>query len=173
MTVAILLLACLVLAAAVGVLGLALRELRDRVRVLEVARVPDVGVVTGAGAPSPTSEAPVTSPGLVTGASAPSSTNETDEFVITRLGAEPESEPVPTVEPRLFADIVLRESVVKAAALAYGVRRGLAPANRNRIWFEMRREVKRARKERKTEEREAIREWRARQRAAVQEESAA
>ena len=49
----------------------------------------------------------------------------------------------------------------------------LSPANRNRIWFEMRREVKRARKERKAEEREAIREWRARQRAAVQEESAA
>ena len=119
MTVAILLLACLVLAAAVGVLAVALRELRDRVRVLEVARVQVVGVVTGA------------------------------------------------------ADLVLRESVVKAAALAYGVRRGLAPANRNRIWFEMRREVKRARKERKAEEREAIREWRARQRAAVQEESAA
>ena len=35
MTVAILLLACLVLAAAVGVLAVALRELRDRVRVLE------------------------------------------------------------------------------------------------------------------------------------------
>ncbi len=153
MTVAILLLACLVLAAAVGVLAVALRELRDRVRVLEVARVPDVGHVTGAGAPS--------------------STSADEEFVITRLGVEPESEPVPTVEPRLFADLVLRESVVKAAALAYGVRRGLAPANRNRIWFEMRREVKRARKERKAEEREAIREWRARQRAAVQEESAA
>ena len=45
MTVAILLLACLVLAAAVGVLAVALRELRDRVRVLEVARVPDVGHV--------------------------------------------------------------------------------------------------------------------------------
>ena len=56
MTVAILLLACLVLAAAVGVLAVALRELRDRVRVLEVARVPDVGLVTGASAPSSTSE---------------------------------------------------------------------------------------------------------------------
>ena len=163
MTVAILLLACLVLAAAVGVLAVALRELRDRVRVLEVARVPDVGLVTGASAPSSINES----------APAPSSTSGDEEFVITRLGVEPESEPVPTVEPRLFADLVLRESVVRAAALAYGVRRGLAPANRNRIWFEMRREVKRARKERKAEEREAIREWRARQRAAVQEESAA
>jgi hypothetical protein len=163
MTVAILLLACLVLAAAVGVLGVALRELRDRVRVLETLPGRSPGLVTGAGAPSSTSES----------VTAPSSTSGDEEFVITRLGVEPESDPVPTVEPRLFADLVLRESVVKAAALAYGVRCGLAPANRNRIWFEMRREVKRARKERKAEEREAIREWRARQRAAVQEESAA
>jgi hypothetical protein len=164
MTVAILLLACLVLAAAVAVLGMALRELRDRVRVLETSPVQAPGLVTGASAPSSTNES----------APAPSSTSGGDEeFVITRLGVEAESEPVPTVEPRLFADIVLRESVVKAAALAYGVRRGLAPANRNRIWFEMRREVKRVRKERKAEEREAIREWRARQRAAVREENAA
>jgi hypothetical protein len=166
MTVAILLLACLVLAAAVGVLGLALRELRDRVRVLETSAVPSPGLVTSTGAPSSTSES-VPAPAATVSEPAP------EEYVITRLGSEPESEPVPMVEPRLFADLVLRESVVKAAALAYGVRRGLAPANRNRIWFEMRREVKRARKERKAEEREAIREWRARQRAAVQEESAA
>ena len=169
MTVAILLLACLVLAGAVGVLAVALRELRDRVRVLEVARVQDVGLVTGAGAPSSMGEHVVEEV-----APRPARDHgDADEFVITRLGVEPETEPVPTVEPRLFADLVLRESVVKAAALAHGVRRGLAPANRNRIWFEMRREVKRARKDRKAEEREAIREWRARQRAAVQEESAA
>jgi hypothetical protein len=163
MTVAILLLACLVLAAAVGVLGMALRELRDRVRVLETSPVQAPELVTDASSPSSTTDS----------APAPSSTSGDEEFVITRLGVEAESEPVPTVEPRLFADIVLRESVVKAAALAYGVRRGLAPANRNRIWFEMRREVKRVRKERKAEEREAIREWRARQRAAVREENAA
>ena len=166
MTVAILLLACLVLAAAVGVLAVALRELRDRVRVLEVA--------SGAGRGSrDRRQRAFLDQRERSRSAAPSSTSGDEEFVITRLGVEPESEPVPTVEPRLFADIVLRESVVKAAALAYGVRRGLAPANRNRIWFEMRREVKRARKERKAEEREAIREWRARQRAAVQEESAA
>ena len=150
MTVAILLLACLVLAAAVGVLAVALRELRDRVRVLEVARVPDVGLVTCASAPS-----------------------STDDYVITRLGDEPDDEPAPVLETKLFADVVLREAVVKAASLAYGVRRGLSPANRNRIWFEMRREVKRARKERKAEEREAIRESRARRRNAVRESEAA
>ena len=130
------------------------------------------------GTPAPVSDTSTTTcpwPGRTVSESVPppTSTSADEEFVITRLGVEPESEPVPTVEPRLFADLVLRESVVKTAALAYGVRRGLAPANRNRIWFEMRREVKRARKERKAEEREAIREWRARQRAAVQEESAA
>jgi hypothetical protein len=170
MTVAILLLACLVLAAAVGVLGLALRELRDRVRVLEMSPVQAPGLVTGAATP------PSTSVPLVEEVAQRPSRDHGDadgEFVITRLGVEAESDPVPTVEPRLFADIVLRESLVKAAALAHGVRRGLAPANRNRIWFEMRREVKRARKERKAEEREAIRAWRARQRATVQEESAA
>jgi hypothetical protein len=96
--------------------------------------------------------------------------------VITRLGdpeAEADNEPGPTLETKLFADVVLRETVVKAASLAYGVRRGLSPANRNRIWFEMRREVKRARKERRAEEREAIREYRARRRNAVQESEAA
>jgi hypothetical protein len=144
MTVAILLLACLVLAAAVGVLGLALRELRDRVRVLETSAVPSPTLVTGASAPAPSS---------------------TSDYVITRLGSEPEDQPAPTLETKLFADVVLRESVVKAASWAHGVRRAVAPANRNRIWFEMRREVKRARKDRQAEEREAIREYRARRRA--------
>ena len=102
-----------------------------------------------------------------------------EEFVITRLGEESD-EAAPVLETRLFADVVLRETVVKAASFAHGVRRGLSPANRNRIWFEMRREVKRARKDRRAEERQAIRDWRARQRAtqggrhvASQEESAA
>ena len=166
MTVAILLLACLVLAGPWVVLGCRLlRELRDRVRVLEVARVPDVGLVTGASAPSSTSERwsrrsrsdRRATTGTRTSSSSPGS------------ASSPRASRRRRVEPRLFADLVLRESVVKAASLAYGVRRGLSPANRNRIWFEMRREVKRARKERKAEEREAIREWRARQRAAVRE----
>ncbi len=175
MTVAILLVVCLVLAGAVGGLLVALRQLTSRLEAVER------GLVTGASAPSSTSG----------GASAPSSTSvplveevaqrpsrdhsEKDDYVITRLG-DPEPEPASTMESKLFADVVLRESVVKAASLAYGVRRGLSPANRNRIWFEMRREVKRARKDRRAEEREAIREWRARRRSGVrmnQEESAA
>jgi hypothetical protein len=92
-------------------------------------------------------------------------------FVITDLGRTvptqdgAEVEPAPRIQPALFADLVLRESVVKAASLAHGVRRALAPETRNRIRFEMRRELKRARKQRRADTREARREWEARQRA--------
>jgi hypothetical protein len=92
------------------------------------------------------------------------------EFVITQVG-EPESaaevDAVPTVAPGLFADIVLRETVVQTASLFHGVRRALSPENRNRIRFEMRREVKRSRKQRRADLREARRDWEARQRAAM------
>ncbi len=74
---------------------------------------------------------------------------------------------VQTVAPSLFADIVLRETVVQAAALAAGLRRALTPESRNRIRFEMRREVKRARKQRRADLRAARRDWEARQRAGV------
>lgn len=93
--------------------------------------------------------------------------------VITRLGEDDAEErpPVPMVGGRIFADLVLRESVVQAASLAHGVRRALAPATRNRIRFEMRQELKRARKQRKADLREAKRLWVDHQRA--QEGSAA
>ena len=159
---AILLLACLVLAGAVGALVFALRTLTLRLEAVER------GLVTGVAAPSATAE-----PLVEEVAQRPSRDPVGEEFVITRLGSEAVEEPAPTLESRLFADVVLRETVVKAASLAYGVRRGLSPANRNRIWFEMRREVRRARKHRKAEEREAVREWRARRRADVREDDAA
>ena len=83
------------------------------------------------------------------------------EFVITRLvegDALPPSGPttgtdgaVERVDSTLFADLVLRETVVKAASLTHGLRRALAPESRNRIRFEMGREVKRARKQRRAE----------------------
>jgi hypothetical protein len=88
-------------------------------------------------------------------------------FVITGLGVgptEPSTEPATRIEPALFADIVLRETVVKAASLAHGVRRALDAETRNRIRFEMKREVKRARKQRRADTREARREWEARKR---------
>ena len=85
------------------------------------------------------------------------------DFVITRLvegdGAPatatgPATGPdgaVERVDSALFADLVLRETVVKAASLTHGLRRALAPESRNRIRFEMGREVKRARKQRRAE----------------------
>jgi hypothetical protein len=102
-------------------------------------------------------------------------------FVITDLGLEAASEqdeveqPPATIGSALFADMVLRETVVKAASLAHGVRRALDPETRNRIRFEMKREVKRARKQRRVDTREARRDWEARQRAELRngEDSAA
>ena len=95
------------------------------------------------------------------------------EYVITGLGgfetraSAPSSTTVETVPAPMFADIVLRETVVQAASLAAGLRRALSPEVRNRIRFEMRREVKRARKQRRADLRQARREWEARQRAGV------
>jgi hypothetical protein len=91
----------------------------------------------------------------------------TQEFVITDIGspdAEPLASPPTRIEGRLFADIVLRESLVKAASLGYGVRRALAPETRNRIRFEMKREMKRSRRQRRTEHKEMRRRHQAHQR---------
>ncbi len=110
------------------------------------------------------------------------------EYVITHLGDEeaaprhaagvgPEQQPrvetrvetgVETrIEAGLFADLVLRESVVRAASLVHGVRAALAPETRNRIRFEVRREVRRARKQRRADTRLARREHASRQRAVL------
>jgi hypothetical protein len=95
---------------------------------------------------------------------------------ITRVG---EMEPVPSDEPVVaasvvpdgrFADIVLRESVIRGASLVHGLRRALAPETVNRIRFEMRREVKRSRKQRRADLRTARREWEARQREALDDD---
>jgi hypothetical protein len=91
------------------------------------------------------------------------------EYVITQLGELETVDGEPPVPVRLtapaFADAVLRETVVQTASLVQGVRRALAPEARNRIRFEMRREVKRSRRARKVEVKEALREYRARHRA--------
>lgn len=104
---------------------------------------------------------------------------EDREYVITRLGEEPaerapQAPPAPVVPAPVFADLVLRETAVQTGAFVAGLRRALSPEVRHRIRFEMRREVKRARKQRKAEHRTAVREWQARQRAGVDlDESAA
>jgi hypothetical protein len=81
---------------------------------------------------------------------APALTPAPVEFLITDLGREPE--PIPEavrLDGPTFADIVLKETVVKTASLAHGVRRALAPATRSRIRFEMKQEVRRSRKQRR------------------------
>lgn len=97
------------------------------------------------------------------------------EYVITSLGEDGEPAEVEQVVQRTltapaFADAVFRETVVHSAALVHGVRRALSPEVRFKIRYEMHREVKRARKDRKSEMREALREYRQRQRAAVDED---
>jgi hypothetical protein len=91
------------------------------------------------------------------------------EYVITRVGeSEPEvAEPVATVPAPVFADLLLKETVVQTASLFQGLRRALSPETRNRIRFQMRQEVKRSRKQRRAEQREVRREWAARHRAAM------
>jgi hypothetical protein len=104
---------------------------------------------------------------LAASAAAGAGRHDDTEYVITHLGSEPEPQaaPVPMVDGSLFADLVLRETVVQAASLAHGLRRALAPEMRNRIRFEMRREIKRSRKQRRADLKAARREWEARQRA--------
>lgn len=90
------------------------------------------------------------------------------EFVITDLGSRPEPEPpAARVDAPAFADILLKETVVMAASLAHGVRRGLAPATRNRIRFEMKQEVRRSRKQRRADLKAARRDLYAGRRAAL------
>jgi len=78
------------------------------------------------------------------------------EFVITTAGlSESETAPTRPVSDRAVLSVTLGEPVVKLAALGYGIRRALSAESRNRISFEMRREVKRARKERRRAARRA------------------
>jgi hypothetical protein len=98
---------------------------------------------------------------------------EPEEFVITHLG-EGDADPDPAgalpgegrIDGKLFADVVLRETVVKAAALGHGVRRAMAPESRNRIRFEIKREVKRSRRARRAESKQVRREMQDRRRRA-------
>jgi hypothetical protein len=103
------------------------------------------------------------------------STAPTPEFVITSLPDG--SAPLRVAEPLAdrdastdrsagggaglsvgeFATLAMGESVVRLVSLGYGVRRALSAENRNRIRFEMRREVKRARRQRRLDLKEAKR----------------
>ena len=89
-------------------------------------------------------------------------------YVITAIDDEPDTvTAVPArIDGKLFVDIVARESVIKAAGLAHGLRRGLSAESRNRMRFEFRREVKRSRKQRRADLKTALRNLRAQEDAA-------
>lgn len=93
---------------------------------------------------------------------------EETAFLITGIAGERdalEARPVPQrIEGRLFADIVARETTVRAGGLLHGVRRALAPEVRNRIRFEMRQELKRSRRQRRSDLKAALRDLQQRRR---------
>ena len=94
---------------------------------------------------------------------------EQADFVITHVG-EPDLEPagpseaVP-VPDRLVLSATLGEPLVKVAAFSHGVRRALSAESRNRIWFEMRREVRASRRRRRQLRKRLERDHRARLRS--------
>ena len=100
----------------------------------------------------------------------------TTAYVITGLDGAPTpgadadgATAVPVARPidgRLFVDVVARESVVKAASWTHGLRRALSAETRNRVRFAVRQESRRAGRERRAETKQALREFRARERAA-------
>jgi hypothetical protein len=105
------------------------------------------------------------------------------EYLITTLpdGGRPRTAvAVPDPEPvgeRLtageFASVAVGESLVRVLSFGYGVRRALSAENRSRIRFEIRREVKRSRKQRRRDLKEAKRHLRDEQRVDLAEDAAA
>jgi hypothetical protein len=85
-------------------------------------------------------------------------------YVITDAGA-PRAEP--NVPDRLVLTATVGEPLVKVVSFGHGVRRALSAESRNRIWFEVRREVRRARKQRRREMKEAWRRMQAEERTAA------
>lgn len=88
------------------------------------------------------------------------------EFVITSLpdpgagqeaGLEVVTPPGSHLTAGQFASVAAGESLVRVLSFGYGVRRALSSENRNRIRFEMRREVKRVRRRRRRDLKEAKR----------------
>jgi len=84
-------------------------------------------------------------------------------YVITDAG---EARPEPNVADAVVLSATVGEPLVKVVAFGHGVRRALSAESRNRIWFEMRREVRRARKQRRREMKDAWRRMQAEDRAA-------
>ena len=93
--------------------------------------------------------------------------DSTVEFVISDVATPHDREPLSAasrIEGRLFADIVARETVIKAASWTHGLRHALSAESRNRLRFEMRRESKRSSRQRKADVKEALRQYYSRER---------
>ena len=87
-----------------------------------------------------------------------------DAYLITDAGIERAE---PNVPDRVVLSTAFGEPLVKVVALGHGVARALSPESRNRIWFEMRREVRRARKQRRRDMKQAYRQMRDEERNAA------
>ena len=96
-------------------------------------------------------------------------TREEATFVITDAGS---TEATPNVADSVVLTATLGEPLVKVVAFGHGLRRALSAESRNRIWFEMRREVRASRKRRRREIKEHLRRARAAERADGETEAA-
>lgn len=85
----------------------------------------------------------------------PATAAERAEFLITTAGEQRETEAHEPVSTRLVLGAGVGESMLKAAAFGAGVRRAVSGESRNRIRYAMKREVRRARKTRRREMRDA------------------
>lgn len=87
--------------------------------------------------------------------------DESADWVIT-WGDEDSKDDVPVlaVADQVVLSAAFGEPLVKVLALGHGLRRALSPESRNRIGFEMRREVRRTRKVRRREMRQAWKQMR-------------
>jgi hypothetical protein len=103
------------------------------------------------------------------GSSAAIVTGGEETYVITDAGGAEAPVPVPD---RVVLSATLGEPLVKVVAFGHGMRQALSAESRNRIWFEMRREVRASRKRRRRENRAFIREARAAGRAADRPDAA-
>jgi hypothetical protein len=87
------------------------------------------------------------------------------EFVITHVGESDSTADRAVVPDRIGLSATLGEPLVKAAAFTHGLRRALSSRSRNRIWFEMRREVRASRRRRRQLRKQLERDHRARLRS--------
>jgi hypothetical protein len=84
-------------------------------------------------------------------------------YVITDAGEPPRE---PNVPDRVVLSATMGEPLVKVVAFGHGLAQALSAESRNKIWFEVRREVRRARKQRRREMKDAWRRVQAEDRAA-------